>query len=156
MEKLAAEDIVAALIRSLRTELPAPEDILVTGRRDDRASEGGHRGGFEGATWFRLNAGRRHNADPRWLLPLICRYGHVTRAEIGAIRLAANESYFQVSERATAGFIKALRRAAIAPEDQGLVIELAEPRERTTAYRPELAHEKPSPKKVRHSKKGRF
>jgi ATP-dependent RNA helicase DeaD len=156
MEKLAAEDIVAALIRSLRTELPAPEDILATGRRDERASEGGHRGGFEDASWFRLNAGRRHNADPRWLLPLICRYGHVTRAEIGAIRLAANESYFQVSKRATAGFIKALRRAAIAPEDQGLVIELAEPRERKTAYRPELAHEKPNPKKVRHAKKGQF
>lgn len=156
MEKLSAEDIVAALIRSLRTELPAPEDILVTGRRDEGASEGGHRGGFEDATWFRLNAGRRHNADPRWLLPLICRYGHVTRAEIGAIRLAANESYFQVSERATAGFIKALRRAAIAPEDQGLVIELAEPREGKSAYRPERAHEKPNPKKVRHARKGQF
>ena len=47
------------------------------------------------------------------------------RAEIGAIRIAANESYFQVSERATPGFIKALRRATIAPEDQGLVIEPA-------------------------------
>ena len=60
----------------------------------------------------------------------------MTRTEIGAIRLAANESYFQVSERATPGFIKALRRAAIAPEDQGLVIELAEPRENKSTYRP--------------------
>jgi len=155
MEKLAVEDIAAALIRSLRTELPAPEDILPAGRRDERSPEGGRREGFQDASWFRLNAGRRQNADPRWLLPLICRYGHVTRAEIGAIRLAANESFFQVSERATAGFIKALRRAAIAPEDQGLVIELAEPREKKPSYRPELAHEKPSPKKkkARHSKK---
>jgi ATP-dependent RNA helicase DeaD len=155
MEKLAVEDIAAALIRSLRTELPAPEDILPAGRRDERSPEGGRREGFQDASWFRLNAGRRQNADPRWLLPLICRYGHVTRAEIGAIRLAANESFFQVSERATAGFIKALRRAAIAPEDQGLVIELAEPRDKKPSYRPELAHERPSPKKkkARHSKK---
>ena len=64
-----------------------------------------------------INAGRRHNADPRWLLPLICRYGHVNRKEIGAIRVAANESYFEVTKRATPGFIKALRRATIAPED---------------------------------------
>ena len=152
MEQLAPEAIVAALIRSIRTELPAPEDILGSGRKDEQG-DGGARPGFEGASWFRLNAGRRHNADPRWLLPLICRYGHVTRSEIGAIRLAANESYFQVSERAVPGFVKALRRATIAPEDQGLVIELAEPRSKSN-YRPELAHEKPSPrKKPRHPKR---
>ncbi|MFL6726622.1 MAG: DEAD/DEAH box helicase [Sphingomicrobium sp.] len=154
MDQLAPEVIAAALIRSLRTDMPAPEDILGAGRRDERGNEGGPRPGFEGASWFRLNAGRRHNADPRWLLPLICRYGHVTRTEIGAIRLAANESYFQVSERATAGFVKALRRAAIAPEDEGLVIELAEPREKNSSYRPERAHEKPRPKKKPRRSKG--
>ena len=147
IEQLAPEAIAAALIRSLRVDMPAPEDILGPGRREERVADGGPRPGFEGATWFRINAGRRHNADPRWLLPLICRYGHVTRTEIGAIRLAANESYFQVSKRATPGFIKALRRATIAPEDQGLLIEVAEPYEKRSAYRPELAHEKPRPKK---------
>src|SRR6478672_9692486 len=147
MQQLAPEAIVAALIRSLRTDLPAPEDILPSGRRDERSGEGNARAGFEGATWFRLNAGRRHNADPRWLLPLICRYGHVGRTDVGAIRIAANESYFQVSERATPGFIKALRRATIAPEDQGLVIEPAPPRDQGSTRRPALAHERPRPKK---------
>lgn len=153
MEKLSPEAIAAALVKSLRTDMPAPEDILATGGREQRG-ENAPRPGFEGARWFRINAGRRHNADPRWLLPLICRYGHVTRTEIGAIRLAANESYFQVSERATPGFQKALRKAVIAPEDQGLMIELAEPRESKphhrperhepkSNYRPELAHERP-------------
>jgi hypothetical protein len=33
-----------------------------------------------------------------------------------------------VTQRATPGFIKALRRATIAPEDEGLVIEQAPPR----------------------------
>jgi ATP-dependent RNA helicase DeaD len=144
MQKLAPEAIAAALVKSLRTDMPAPEDILRPGERPER--DPGPRPGFENANWFRLNAGRRHNADPRWLLPLICRYGHVGRTEIGAIRIAASESYFQVSERATPGFIKALRRATIAPEDQGLVIEPAPPREESN-YRPELAHERPRPKK---------
>jgi ATP-dependent RNA helicase DeaD len=154
IDRLPPEAMAAALIRSLKTDMPAPEDILGGARRDERGGEGGHRQGFETATWFRINAGRRHNADPRWLLPLICRYGHVTRTEIGAIRLAANESFFQVSERATPGFIKALRRATIAPEDQGLVIELAEPREKSSKYRPELAHERPRPKKKPRRPKG--
>ncbi|MEJ7776660.1 MAG: DEAD/DEAH box helicase [Sphingomicrobium sp.] len=130
MAELAPEAIAAALVRSLRTDLPAPEDILAQGERGEpRGADSGPRPGFENANWFRINAGRRHNADPRWLLPVICRYGHVGRAEIGAIRVAANESYFQVTERATAGFVKALRRATISPEDEGMVIEPAQPRD---------------------------
>ena len=147
MDKLEPEAIAAALVKSLRTDMPAPEDILSPSQRTERSADAGPRAGFENANWFRLNAGRRHNADPRWLLPLICRYGHVGRNEVGAIRIAANESYFQVSERATASFIKALRRATVAPEDQGLVIEPAPPRDQPSTYRPELAHEEPRPKK---------
>ena len=154
---LRPEAIAAALVKALRSDMPAPEDILGPAQRGERGERGddGPRPGFENAAWFKLNAGRRHNADPRWLLPLICRYGHVTRTEIGAIRIAANESYFQVSERARAGFVAALRRAKIAPEDQGLMIEPAEPREQGPNYRPERAHEKPPlRKKPRRPKNG--
>ena len=146
MEKLAPKAIAAALVQALRKDMPAPEDVLAPGQRPERGSDG-PRPGFEGANWFRLNAGRHHNADPRWLLPLICRYGHVGRTEIGAIRIAANESYFQVSERATPDFIKALRRATIGPEDQGLVIEPAPPRDAGSGDRPDRVHEKARPKK---------
>jgi ATP-dependent RNA helicase DeaD len=127
MSELEPAAIAAALVRALRRDLPAPEDILASGARDP--ADSGPRAGFEEATWFRINAGRRHNADPRWLLPIICRYGHVGRAEIGAIRIAVTDSYFQVTQRATPGFIKALRRATVAPEEEGLVIEQAEPRD---------------------------
>lgn len=147
MAQLSPEEIAISLVQALRTDLPAPEDILSSGGREDRGQPG-PRQGFESSTWFRINAGRRHNADPRWLLPLICRYGHVGRNEIGAIRLAANESYFEVTERATPGFIKALRRATIAPEDEGLVIEQAGPRGEVPDAQPKRQafirpHEKP-------------
>jgi len=152
LEKLGPEAIAAALVKSLRKDLPAPEDVLSPGERPERGADAGVRRGFEGASWFRLNAGRRHNADPRWLLPLICRYGHVGRTDVGAIRIAANESYFQVSARATPGFIKALHRATIAPEDQGLEIGPAPPRDQGSTRRPALAHEKPRPKKKPRTK----
>jgi ATP-dependent RNA helicase DeaD len=147
MERMSPDDIAAALVRALRTDLPAPEDILSSGGREERG-EPGPRAGFEGSTWFLINAGRRHNADPRWLLPLICRYGHVGRNDIGAIRVAANESYFEVTQRATPGFIKALRRATIAPEDNGLVIEQAPPRgvDAKPRSRPPMAHKRAKPK----------
>jgi ATP-dependent RNA helicase DeaD len=148
ISQLSPEAIASALVRSLRTDLPAPEDILASGGREERSE--GPRAGFEGSTWFRINAGRRHNADPRWLLPLICRYGHVSRNDIGAIRIAANESYFEVTQRATPGFIKALRRAVIAPEDEGLVIEPAPPRAVPAASkssRPPMVHARAKPKR---------
>jgi ATP-dependent RNA helicase DeaD len=123
--ELPADAIAAALVRALRRDLPAAEDMLSAAERETP----GPRAGFEDAVWFRINAGRRHRADARWLLPIICRYGHVGRTEIGAIRIAANESYFQVTGRAAPGFLKALRRAVVTPENEGLVIEMAEPRE---------------------------
>ncbi|MCL6683531.1 DEAD/DEAH box helicase [Sphingomonas alba] len=138
MAELPPETIANALVRTLRTDLPAPEDILSSGGGQDRG-EPGPRAGFEGSTWFVINAGRRHNADPRWLLPVICRYGHIGRNDIGAIRIAANESYFEVTQRATPGFIKALRRAVIAPEDEGMVIEQAPPRSAEAEARPRRA-----------------
>jgi ATP-dependent RNA helicase DeaD len=148
MTTLSPEAIAAALVRTLRTNLPAPEDILATGGRDGGRTEvGGPRPGFDSSVWFRMNAGRRHNADPRWLLPLICRYGHVGRNDIGAIRVAANESYFEVAARAAPGFLKALRRATVAPEDEGLVIEQSEPRgEAAAPRRPPMAHPRGKPK----------
>ena len=119
---LTPPEIAAALVRAVKTDLPAPEDLLSQGERDS-PRDAGPRPGFEGSSWYRINAGRRHRAEARWLLPLICRYGHVSRQDIGAIRIAASESYFEVSARAAAGFAKALRRATIAPEDEGLMIE---------------------------------
>ncbi|QDP19016.1 DEAD/DEAH box helicase [Sphingomonas xanthus] len=122
MARMAPDAIAQALARLARTDLPAPEDILSA----SEPREAGPRSGFEDSLWFRINAGRRHNADPRWLLPLICRYGHVQRGAIGAIRVAANESYFEVAGRAAPGFMAALKRARIAPEDEGMLIEPTE------------------------------
>ena len=69
--------------------------------------------------------------------------------DIGAIRIAANESYFEVAQRAAPGFIQALRRATIAPEDEGLVIEPSEPRDQPPAAprpaRHAMAHPRPKP-----------
>jgi len=155
MERLSPAEIANALVRALRSDLPAPEDLI--GGSESAARESGPRPGFEGSTWFRINAGRRHQADPRWLLPLICRYGHVGRIDIGAIRIAANESYFEVTKRAAPGFSKALRRATIAPEDEGLVIDQAPPQAAGPAHGSSKSREplKHKGKQGRAKKQGR-
>jgi ATP-dependent RNA helicase DeaD len=78
----------------------------------------GPRTGFEDTIWFRMDIGRRHNADPRWILPLLCRRGHITKNEIGAIRIAANETMFEIPRAAAGRFAAALKRTAD-PESDG-------------------------------------
>ena len=48
--------------------------------------------------WFSLNVGRDQKADPKWLIPVICRLGGVTKREIGTIRIMPTETRFEVAE----------------------------------------------------------
>ena len=59
----------------------------------------------ENTTWFSLNVGRHGNADPKWILPLICRLGNVTKAEIGAIRIFDTETKFELAWDSVSGFL---------------------------------------------------
>ncbi|MFA5956505.1 DEAD/DEAH box helicase [Hyphomicrobium sp.] len=47
--------------------------------------------------WFRVDIGRERNADPRWLLPLLCRAGDVTKAEVGSIKIFDRDTRFQIA-----------------------------------------------------------
>ena len=118
----SAEEIAAAFVAAQRASLPAPEEL------SDRAPEDrqkAHRPGFDDVVWFRMNVGRRQNPDPRWVLPLLCRRGHVTKAEIGAIRIGAMETQFQVPSALAGRFAAAVRASANADgeDESGVRIE---------------------------------
>ncbi len=58
-----------------------------------------------GATvWFSLNVGRAQKADPKWLLPLICRMGGVEKRDVGAIKIQDTQTRFEINEAAAAQF----------------------------------------------------
>ncbi len=59
------------------------------------------------AVLFRVNLGAKDHADPRWLLPLICRRGGVTRRDVGAIRVGPHETTFEISGEAALEFADA-------------------------------------------------
>ena len=128
LEQRSAEEVAAALVRVYRSRLPAPEDVTDPGAQAPRrprneferphGREGGH--GREaarpadhtgaGGAWFRMNIGRRNNADPRWLLPMLCRRGGVGKGDIGAIRIFDRETKFEVRDGAARQFAEAVRR----------------------------------------------
>ncbi|MCX5514710.1 helicase [Kaistia algarum] len=69
-------------------------------------------GSDSGAAWYKMSIGRQKNADPKWLLPLICRRGHVTRNEVGAIRIFDKETVFEINADAADRFEMALARGS--------------------------------------------
>jgi ATP-dependent RNA helicase DeaD len=109
------EGLAAALVRVLRAPLPAPEEIAEIADRPPprapRETPAAPGGAEQGGVWFRMDVGRDGRADPKWLLPFLCRRGHVTRQEIGRIRVLARETQFEVAPYAAARFAAAARRA---------------------------------------------
>ena len=123
LEKRSAEDIAAALVQAHRAKLPQPEELLANtpeARAKDKAER--HRPGFEDVVWFKMGIGRRQSAEPRWLLPLICRRGHITRNEIGAIRIGQHESWFQIPRAIAPKFAKTLEHTFASDDEQDAIV----------------------------------
>jgi ATP-dependent RNA helicase DeaD len=149
-ERLLAErspqEIAAALVRAHRARLPEPEDLLAS---DAPQEPRGPRPGFEGSAWFRINVGRNQNADPRWVLPLLCRRGHVSRSEIGAIRIAAHETLFEVPGPLAARFLDAVRRTANEEDEVEIQPVDGKPRDEARRHRRDNARPVHAPKPYR-------
>ena len=125
LDRDGAEAVAIALLRFYRASLPEPEMVddigdwapartrtrtpsayepLREGARPRASEPPRSREEFGDAVWFRLAVGRKQNADPKWLLPLLCRRGGVTRAEIGAIRIFDSETKVAIAAAAAEAF----------------------------------------------------
>ena len=118
------EAIAAAYLRQQKAKLPPPEDLSdapVYGFRDkperkDRferpafdPSDSPAPARFSDGIWFRVSLGRKQRAEPRWLLPLLCKAGHVTKREIGSIKIFETESQFEIAPDRAEGFARAIK-----------------------------------------------
>ena len=121
-------DIAAAFVKMYRAALPAPEEIAEVSepRRETQSPHRGERrpkqsapdghvrgkpsgaprrpGDMENGVWFKVTVGRERNADPKWLLPEICRQGEIAKKDIGAIRVYERETRFEVSSDVAEAF----------------------------------------------------
>ena len=118
------EQVVASLVQGRRASLPSPEDLGSGAPEPPPHPAAASRAGFEGSAWFRIDVGRSKNAEARWLLPLICRRGAITRSEIGAIRVFDRETRFEIARSAADRFAAALAQNV---EDGPRIAPLDEP-----------------------------
>jgi ATP-dependent RNA helicase DeaD len=141
LERHSPETLVAALVRVGRGAVPSPEELpqssqgsAPTEHRPPRTRPGGD------GVWFRVNLGRRHNADPRWLLPMLCRRGAVVKADIGRIEIGDAETRVEVNPAKAKDFEEAACRKD--PKEPNVRIERAplggegRPRRRGYSSRP--------------------
>ena len=126
-ELLAAyspEQIAAAFLRQQLAARPAAEELSEGSPPVFDASKGERPDTrFENGVWFTVSVGRKHRAEPRWLLPLICKAGNVTKREIGSIRILDTESRFEIVADRADGFAAAVRQGT---GEKGVVIQRVE------------------------------
>ena len=118
LERYTPEQLASAYLNRELSLAPAPEEVSDTpvhplgGRKPRERSERGERfdrrergepgerfdrnARFDGV-WFSISAGRKHRADPKWLLPLICKAGDISRRDVGSIRIFDNETRFEIA-----------------------------------------------------------
>lgn len=146
MQAHGAERIAAAFVRLYQSRLPAPEELTedsfeARGGRGERGERGERfqrdddfggarsqelRNKFEDGIWFRLSLGHKHRADPRWLLPMICRAGHVTKKEVGAIKIGGTETLFEIAGSHAEKYSEVIRRDGSG--ERGVTIEVTDMR----------------------------
>ncbi|MAN80030.1 MAG: ATP-dependent RNA helicase [Rhodospirillaceae bacterium] len=105
LERYSPEQIAGAFLRQKMAGMSAPEELLDTGPGDRKESR---RDAFKGGVWFSLSVGHKQNAEPRWLLPMLCRAGHMTKREIGAIRIFNSETFVELSADSAERFVEEL------------------------------------------------
>ena len=118
LEKFTPEQLAASIIRLTRHKDTAPEDLQAAkdeGRRERKPRERGdkrergERGRdrepsrsrardpeFSDGVWVKLGIGRKNHADPKWLVPMLCKSGGFNRQEIGVIQINPGATFVEL------------------------------------------------------------
>ncbi|PHS24919.1 MAG: ATP-dependent RNA helicase [Robiginitomaculum sp.] len=111
------EQIATAFVRQTRAAYTAPEELLPADSYTpkDRHGADRERGAgprkvrgrqdFENSVWFSLNLGRKQKAEPRWILPMLCKSGGVNKKDIGAIKISEAQTFVEIAQAAVEDFV---------------------------------------------------
>jgi ATP-dependent RNA helicase DeaD len=145
LAKFGPEQMAAAFIRLQREGRSAPEDIQIapedTGRRDrgDRGDRGPREDrfpreersrsrkqepDFDNGQWVTLSVGRTNSADPKWILPMLCKAGGIDRKAIGNIRIGPKVTHVELKPEAASKIMD--NAGADGQIDKSLIVKRAD------------------------------
>ncbi|MEM7664129.1 MAG: DEAD/DEAH box helicase [Pseudomonadota bacterium] len=173
LERYGADHLAAAIVRLTRAKDSAPEvlqdpntekskkahsDKYDPGRddaRNDAREHGGRRKpDFPDGQWIKLGVGRKNKADPKWLIPMLCKSGGFSRNSIGAIRIDADATHVELKPDAAQSLMEAAGERQII--DKSIWVGLTdEPEARASSPWPKQDVKNRSSKKVRRPASGK-
>ena len=107
LSRHGAEKVAGAFLRLHAAGRSAPEELLdVSTLPEPREKK--RRDDFTNGAWFALSVGRNQKAEARWLLPMLCRFGQLTKHDIGSIKVQANETRFELIPDSVKRFLDAV------------------------------------------------
>ncbi|MEP2716098.1 DEAD/DEAH box helicase [Pseudophaeobacter sp.] len=101
-EEFSPAQLAAAYLRLWNAGRSAPEELSPANAKPEP------RAPFGPSVWFSIASGRDQGADPRRLLPMLCRAGDITKSDIGAIRIQQEETFAEIREAQIEGFLKSM------------------------------------------------
>ena len=126
LARVSPEQLAAVYLRQQLDARPVPEDISDTPipARSGTVREHGKGAGVSaggnkskhgredmaGSAWFSLSIGRKNRADPKWILPLICKAGGVTRDDVGSIKISDDETRFEIAAKKSGEYAEKIAR----------------------------------------------
>jgi ATP-dependent RNA helicase DeaD len=154
LARITPEQMAAAYLRQQLAQRPAPEDISETHLPTKGARPAGEtfapkpraeRPDMTGSAWFTLSLGRKHRAEPKWLLPMICKAGNITRDDVGAIKIFDEETRFQISAAKAAQYAETVARDGSGENNVTIALAGAKPSEEAPppfrpAFKPAFKH----------------
>jgi ATP-dependent RNA helicase DeaD len=106
--------IAAAFVRLYRKGQAPPEELAPgqgwspdQQQRPERAprSNGRDQENFAGGAWVSLSVGRNKQAEPRWLIPMLCKAGGLTKRQLGTIKIHDSETHVEIDANSIDDFI---------------------------------------------------
>jgi ATP-dependent RNA helicase DeaD len=104
VEQFSPEQLATAFVNLYRARQSAPEQLAEPGTPADEKP----RGDFGPSVWFSLSIGRNDAAEPRTILPMLCRMGDLTKDDIGAIRVQPSHTFVEILAASADRFTTAL------------------------------------------------
>ncbi|HRP11364.1 MAG TPA: DEAD/DEAH box helicase [Terricaulis sp.] len=111
LEKHDVAHIAAAFVRLHRKGQAAPEELaptqdipnmLAQAERDVRARR---QENFTGGAWISLSIGHAKQAEPRWLIPMLCKAGGISKRQLGAIQIGMHETFVEIDAASIDAFM---------------------------------------------------
>jgi ATP-dependent RNA helicase DeaD len=171
LEQHDPAQIAAAFVRLYRKGQAAPEDLApssffreepVRGKAERSPRETNQRArneneNFVGGAWVALNVGRSKQAEPKWLIPMLCKAGGLTKRQLGSIRILDNETHVEIDAMSMEGFMAHVGEGGVLEKNIRVKrLDHApnhEPRpRREQSERPQRRDDRPAQREARHER----